>query len=68
MKIKKISIKFEIGQMVYSKTDNDQYERQVTGFMIREERVIYYVTHDSIESSFYGFELTEEKDMLKSLS
>jgi hypothetical protein len=67
MKKKDIYVKFEIGEMVFCKTDPEQYERQVTGMLLRESRLIYKVTFNSVEDSFYGFELTSDEDILKRL-
>jgi hypothetical protein len=65
---KKIKIKFEIGSTVFSKTDPDQYERQITGITLRPTGVLYKVTFNQEECSFYGFELSSEKDVLKSIT
>jgi hypothetical protein len=46
---KKIKIKFEIGSTVFSKTDPDQYERQITGITLRP--TVFCIRSPSIKRS-----------------
>ena len=58
---------FKIGQIVYLKTDPEQEMRIVTGYIVRETSILYYVSHGVNESEHYHFELSENKDVLLSL-
>jgi len=54
--------KHEIGNIVYLKTDIDQYQRIITGLYIRPCNVITYgLTQGTDESWHYDFEITVEK-------
>jgi hypothetical protein len=60
---------FVIGQTVFIKNDKDQCELIVTGYTVRPNGLITYILSDlGHETSFYDFELTDEKDTLKSIS
>lgn len=59
-------IKYQIGQVVYLKTDTEQLERIVTGICLRPNGcVIYYVTLCANEYSHYDFELSDTEDIVK---
>ncbi len=56
-----IDIKFEIGDLVYLKTDIDQLERMVTKIIIKENKAVEYcVSLCAVDSWHYGVELTSE--------
>jgi len=60
---------FVIGQTVFIKNDKGQQELIVTGYTVRPNGLIIYILSDlGYEKSFYDFELTDEKDTLKSIS
>jgi hypothetical protein len=60
---------FDIGSIVYLKTDNNQHQRIITGFCIREGGIVSYeVSCDERSSWHYGFELSHEKDILKTIT
>lgn len=61
-----INTKFDIGQVVFLKTDNEQNERLITGIDIRESGIIYRVSFCETDSYHCGFELSMEKNVLKS--
>tara|TARA_R110002153_G_scaffold2978_7_gene14094 strand:+ start:108 stop:332 length:225 start_codon:yes stop_codon:yes gene_type:complete len=66
MKKKNIYIEFEIGEMVFCKSDPQQHELQITGILLKEEyRVIYKAKFNSVSGYFYGFELTSEMNYEK---
>lgn len=67
--IRQINLKFDyyIGDVVYVKTDIDQFERIVTRVMISENNIEYDVSLGSDSAWYYGFELSKEKNVLKSL-
>lgn len=58
---------FEIGEIVYLKTDIEQRERIVTGIMQRPESISYYLSINENESCHYSIEITRYKDILKQL-
>jgi hypothetical protein len=55
---------FELGQIVYLKTDRNQFERIVTGISIRRGGVSYALTCGIQESWHYDFEMVTEKNVL----
>lgn len=59
-----IDNKFEIGDVVYLKTDRDQYERIITGIKILPIGIIYRVSLGVGENDHYEIELTAEKNVL----
>ncbi len=60
-----IKTKFNIGDIVYLKTDNDQNERLVTGFHIRQNSTSYILTCGTEESYHYDFEISKNIDVIK---
>jgi len=58
--------KFEhnIGDIVYLRTDINQYQRIITGITIRTAGVLYSVGCGMDESFHYAFELTTEANVL----
>ena len=57
--------KFNIGDEVFLKTDLEQSGRLVTGLIIRAGCIIYQLSCGVSESNHYDFELTVERDILK---
>lgn len=62
-----INIEFEIGDTVYCKTDPEQKERIVIGFIVFKRDVLYRCVHCESTNDFYELELTGEKNTLKTL-
>lgn len=61
-----IDNKYRFGEEVYLKTDTDQKIRLVTGMLIRPNGCISYELSCGIECRWhYDFEITIEKDVLK---
>ena len=60
-----IDNKFEIGDIVYLETDTEQSERIVTGFYVRDNTLTYGLSCGICESWHYDFEITLEKNVLK---
>ena len=60
-----MTTEFEIGQMVYLKTDIYQHERIVTGVHIRELGVVYDLAFGVEYSEHFGFEISKEENTLK---
>ena len=62
-------IEFKIGQTVFIKTDKEQYPRVVTGIALRPSNsVTYCLAQNVTETWHYGFEISDEKDILLSFS
>lgn len=59
-----IDNKFTIGQMVYLKTDPEQPQRMVTGFVIRKNIILYELCSGTVDTTHYDFEISVEKDVL----
>lgn len=62
-----INTKFNLRGIVFLSTDVDQKARIVTGICIRDTGVNYELSCGSTTSWHYDFEMTEEKDVLKSM-
>ena len=62
-----IQNKYEIGAIVFLKTDSEQLERIVTSIQVNPGELIYRLNCGAIETWHYEFELCREKDLLKSL-
>lgn len=58
---------FKIGEFVYLKTDDEQLSRIITARTEREGGMTYAVAQGTIETWHYGFEMTRNKDLFKSL-
>ena len=56
---------YNIGDMVYLHTDNDQLQRVVTGILVKPSSLTYALSCGSNESWHYDFEITVEKNVLK---
>lgn len=59
---------FEISQEVYLKTDPEQNTRLVTSINIRKGRMIYELSFGASTSWHEDFEISVEKDVLKTTS
>ena len=63
-----IENKFELEEIVYLKTDINQYERLVVRIQVTKGNIMYNVALGSAEGSWhYDFELSREKDPMKSI-
>lgn len=60
-----IESKYNIGDKVYLETDAEQNIRIVTGLNVRKTSVSYNLSCGVYESTHYDFEITTEKDVLK---
>ncbi len=64
-----IDNKYEIGQIVYLKTDPYQYARQIYSFEVyKGGEILYRCICGTAVSAHYVFELTVERDVLKTVS
>lgn len=57
-----VNTKFNIGQIVYLKTDKEQLSRIVVRIQIAQMGILYCLNQGIIESWHYDFEMTEEVD------
>jgi hypothetical protein len=59
-------IEFNIGQTVYLKTDDLQFQRLVVGISLRPNKsVTYCLAFGPNETWHYGIEINAEKDIVK---
>ena len=54
-------VDFDIGDIVYLKTDVDNLPYLVIGIMIRQHGVVYQLSQGAYVSNHYGFEISKEK-------
>lgn len=57
-----IKNEFNIGEIVFLITDENQLERIVTGLIIRKDSIIYYLSCGTTETSHYSFEIATNKN------
>lgn len=63
-----VNTKYNFGDIVFLKTDPDQFERMITKIIICQECIIYGVNMGSVFSEHYDFELSSQKDLMKELN
>lgn len=61
-------LEFNIRDTVYLVTDPDQFPRIITGYIVREAGIIYFVAKGMEESTHYGFEISHDKNILTALT
>jgi hypothetical protein len=59
-----IDNEYEIGDIVYLKTDTEQNQRLVFSFIVYKNDIIYRLAFGTINSDHYGFELSPTKNIL----
>lgn len=59
--------KFNVGDIVYLRTDTEQKERIVTGVQLNPNGLIYRLVCEVTETWHYDFEISPEKIFSKSL-
>ena len=64
MPIVKLNIDFKIGQTVFLKTDTEQFERLVTGYMVEQKSITYSLACGEITTDHYSFEITSDKNIM----
>ena len=57
---------FDIGQVVYLRTDPDQSARLVTGLLVQRSQTLYYLSYGETETRHFDFEISAERDVLAS--
>jgi hypothetical protein len=55
--------KYSIGQTAYLITDPDQHPRLVSGILIRQKTIIYYLVCGTEETAHYDYEISLEKTL-----
>ncbi len=58
-----INIKHQIGDIVYLKTDVDQFDRIVTGIKIRPHIILYDLSCGAVEAAHYALEISTTKKL-----
>jgi hypothetical protein len=59
-----LKLKYKIGQIVYLKTDPDQFGRLVVGYNLRYGHNLLVLAFAEDETAHYEFEVSEQKDIL----
>lgn len=57
----KVDTHLDFGTVVYLKTDKEQDEFLVTGFIIRPHGILYIISYEGLERNVYDFEITTER-------
>lgn len=60
----KIDPVFNLGDIVYLKTCPDQFQRIVTGIMVRSTGIVYELSFAMGSSNHYDFEILKNKDTM----
>lgn len=62
-------IKHNIGDVVFLKTDSEQFDRIITGIMLHPQNAVTYrLSCGTIETWHYDIEISDEIDVLKTLN
>lgn len=59
-----VELEFEVGDMVYLKTDQDQHKRIITGICLRQAGILYELAQGTTSSWHYVFELSATIDVV----
>jgi len=63
-----IDNKYDIGQIVYLKTDREQQPRMVLSIMVNKYDLLYELIVGTTTSRHYAFELSETVDVLTAIT
>lgn len=55
-----VELKFDIGEIVYLTTDEDQKKRLVISVWLKESGIVYELQCGTLNSWHYGFEITKD--------
>ena len=55
---------YKIKETVYLKTDKEQNKRIVSGIVVRDTHLVYYLRCGHDETSHYDYEISKEIDVL----
>lgn len=61
----RIDTKYDVGEIVYLKTDNDQLERLITRISISKQGETYELSCGTVTSWHYDFEFRLDRDIVK---
>ena len=64
----KINTRYDIGDIVYLKTDTNQKERMVTAIIITVGSHAYSLSCGDDSSEHYDIEISDTKDVMKTLT
>jgi hypothetical protein len=56
------NIVFDIGDIVFLKTDSEQRPRIITGILMRPNGFLYYLSNGTNETSHYEIEISKEEN------
>lgn len=62
--MKIIDTKFDLGQIVFIKTDKEQQPRMIIGITVRPTGLLYELNFGSNSSWHFEIEISDEKDIL----
>lgn len=62
-----ISTKYDLGDIVFIKTDTEQYPKQIVQIKVDPNGVLYELQNGGFTSWHFDMEFTREKDILKLL-
>jgi len=62
-----IENRYKIGEIVYLKTDIDQYPRIVQAFYITIKEIMYELICGTARSTHYDYEISKDKNMMGSI-
>jgi len=55
-----LALTFDIGDIVFLKTDTEQLPRVITGILMRPNGFLYYLSNSTNETSHYEIEISKE--------
>jgi len=55
-----LALTFDIGDIVFLKTDSEQLPRVITGILMRPNGFLYYLSNSTNETSHYEIEISKE--------
>lgn len=68
MKILRINVEYNIGEIVYLKTDTEQRERMVSSIKVfNDGNILYYLCCGTNETTHFEIEISAKKNILKTL-
>jgi len=56
------NIVFDIGDIVFLKTDSEQLPRIITGILMRPNNLLYYLSNGTNETQHYEIEISKEEN------
>lgn len=62
MKLKELKIFFEIGEIVFLLTDDDQKKRIITSYTVYPNEIVYTLSQGTTTSNHYAIEITKGKN------